>query len=107
MRTVALAAIASCLLAQETPVPITEQRVTGSVEFGYRWRPDPGGSLNTYRSIVDLGSGPKLLNTDLTILDPKSRWFDRIEARATNWGDDPYSTLHVSLKKKRMYGICG
>lgn len=61
------------------------------------------GSLNTYRSVVDLGSGPKLLRTEFTILDPKSRLFDRIDVRASNWGDDPYSTLHASVRKQHLY----
>ena len=89
MRILALGLAAGCLMAQEAPVPATDQRVTGIVEAGYRWRTDPGGSVNTYRSVVDLGSGPKLLRSELTILDPHLGLFDRIETRSSNWGDDP------------------
>jgi hypothetical protein len=104
MRIVALCvAAAAWLSAQESPAPATEQRVTGVLELGYRWRTEPGGSVNSYRSVVDLGSGPKMLNTDFTIVDPKGRLFDRIDTRASNWGDDPYSTLHVSARKLRWY----
>ena len=35
-----------------------------------------------YRSIVDLGSGPKLTGADFTITDPKHRLFDQIHVRA-------------------------
>ena len=103
MRIVALTLVAGCLFAQESPVPTTEQRVSGSLETGYRWRTGPGGSSDSYRSIVDLGPGPKLLNTEFTIIDPKAHLFDLIEARASNWGDDPYSTLHVSVRKQSLY----
>ena len=89
--------------ATESPVAVTEPSISGSVDIGYRWRTDPAGSVNTYRSIVDLGTGPKLLGTEFTIQDPKHRYFDRIDARAYNWGDDPYTTLHVNARKLRMY----
>lgn len=87
----------------ESPVPRTEAWLSGFVEAGYRWRTDFGGNFNAYRSVVDLGEGPKLLSTDFTVRDPKKRVFDQIQARAYNWGDDPYSTLHVSVSKQRVY----
>jgi len=31
--------------------------------------------LGHYRSIINLGSGPKFLGTDFTLADPKHRWF--------------------------------
>jgi len=77
--------------------------LTGSVDLGYRWRTAPGGNQNVYRSIVDLGEGPKLLNADFSILDSKHRWFDRIDTHAANWGDDPYTTLNVTARKSRVY----
>ncbi|MFZ0589213.1 MAG: hypothetical protein WAM39_01900, partial [Bryobacteraceae bacterium] len=68
---------------------------TGFIDLGYRWQTTVGGNLNMYRSVVNLGSGPKLLGTEFTILNPSGILFDRIDARAYNWGDDPYETLHV------------
>jgi len=88
----------------ESPVPgAADHWLTGSIDFGYRWRTGPGGNENVYRSVVDLGAGPKLLDADLSILDPKRRWFDRITIRASDWGDDPYTTLYVAARKKRLY----
>lgn len=87
----------------EAPVSSAEAWLTGSVDVGYRWRTGPGGNDNIYRSTVDLGEGPKLLGVDFTITDPKHRWFDRIDTRAANWGDDPYSTLNVTARKQRIY----
>ena len=94
------------LLAQDTtPVPTAEQWLTGSVDVGYRWRTDVAGSFETYRSLVNLGAGPKFLGADFTILDPGKRLFDKVEARAADWGGDPYSTLHVSAQKAKRYWL--
>src|SRR5581483_4113590 len=78
-----------------SPTPSTDQWLTGSIDFGYRYRTDVGGSFDSYRSIVNLGSGPKLFGADFTILDPHKKLFDRIDVRAYNWGGDPYNTAHV------------
>jgi hypothetical protein len=86
-----------------SPVPSAESRLTGSIDVGYRWRTDVGGSFDTYRSIVNLGSGPKLLGADFTITDPKHRAFDQIHVRANGWGDEPYQTVHLDAKKSKLY----
>jgi hypothetical protein len=91
--------------ATASPVPSDENWLTGYIDLGYRWQTGVYGSLDTYRSIVDLGSGPKLLGTDFTIRDAKHRLFDRIDIRAFNWGDDPYSTLHADVKKAKLYSF--
>jgi hypothetical protein len=101
--------LALCSVAWGQPAPADPQQpppdpwITGSVDVGYRWRTDIGGNENVYRSIVDLGSGPKLFGGDLSILDPKHRWFDRIDVTAANWGDDPYTSLTVAISKRRTY----
>src|SRR5262252_7883522 len=86
-----------------TPVPAAEPVLTGSIDLGYRWRSNVGGSFDTYRSIVNLGSGPKLLGADFTITDPKHRAFDRMDVRAYNWGDDPYGTFYLRATKTKVY----
>ena len=86
-----------------SPVPAGEPGISGTLDFGYRWRSDVGGSLNTYRSIVNLGQGPKLTGLDFTIQDPKKRLFDRLDIRGYNWGDDPYSTAYLSARKLGVY----
>ena len=86
-----------------SPVPSSENWLTGSIDLGYRWQTGVGGSMDAYRSIVNLGSGPKLLGADFTITDPKSRLFDQIQVRAYSWGDEPYETLHVGVRKKKLY----
>src|SRR5262245_6019866 len=87
------------------PAAAGDQWLTGSFDVGYRWKTKVGGNENVYRSVVDLGEGPKLLDADFTIQDPQRRWFDRIDTRAANWGDDPYTTLDVTDRKSRMYEL--
>jgi hypothetical protein len=55
---------AEAAAVSQSPVPTSESWVTGSVDVGYRWRTAVGGSFDSYRSVVDLGSGPKLLGAD-------------------------------------------
>jgi hypothetical protein len=86
-----------------SPVPTDTSWLTGSIDAGYRWQSGVGGNSDTYRSIVNLGSGPKLLGADFTITDPKHRLFDRIQVRAYGWGDEPYSTFHLDAKKTKRY----
>jgi hypothetical protein len=88
---------------QASPVPSTEPILTGWIDFGYLWVPGVGGSYDTYRSIIDIHSGPKLLGTDFTLTDPKHRWFDTIQVRATTWGAEPAESLHVEAKKSGVY----
>jgi hypothetical protein len=97
---------AAAATPEATPVPSGEPAFAGYVDIGYRWV-GTGGSFNTYRSIVDLGSGVKLLGTEFTILNSSHRFFDRIDVRATDWGDDPYSTLHIGVHKAHAYDFSG
>ncbi len=86
-------------------MPSSEAVFTGWIDFGYRWRSDVAGSVDAYRSFVNLGSGPKLIGTEFTLTDPKHRLFDQIHVRAYDWGDDPYSTLHIDARKAKLYDL--
>ncbi len=83
-------------------MPSGESWLTGYIDLGYQWA-GTGGSYPTYRSVVNLGSGPKLTGADFTILDPKHRYFDRVRVRAYDWGDDPYSSFHLFAVKQGIY----
>lgn len=89
--------------AEASPSPAAEQWITGNVEFGYRWRSDVGGDIRTYRSVANLGSGPKLFGADLLLTDPKGRLFDTLSLFATTWGGDPNQTLRVDVNKRGVY----
>jgi hypothetical protein len=88
-----------------SPAPSSEPWITGSFDVGYRWVSNIGGSVPTYRSIVNLGDGPKLNSLEFTILDPKARWFDRIDARANSWGGEPYNTAHLDAFKRGLWTL--
>jgi hypothetical protein len=86
-----------------SPVPTPELSITGWFEAGERWLSGPAGSFDAYRSLVNLGAGPKLLGAEFTIADPKRRLFDEVRVRAYNWGGDPYSIFHADVRKAKLY----
>jgi hypothetical protein len=87
----------------ESPAPPVERWLTGYADFGYRWLAGQNGNLSEYRSVINLGEGPKLFGIDFTIQDPNKRLFDRIGVRAYGWGGDPYNTAHVDASKAGQY----
>ena len=87
------------------PAPSTEQWFNGSVDFGYRWVTNVGGNFQEYRSVVNLGEGPKLIGLEFTIQNPKKVLFDRLAARAYGWGGDPYNTAHLDVSKHALYEL--
>lgn len=90
-----------------SPVPSSENWLTGYVEVGYRSQTGIAGSEATYRSIVNLGEGLKLSATDFTIIDPKKRLFERLRIRAYDWGGDPWSSFHIFAEKRGIYKFLG
>jgi hypothetical protein len=85
----------------DSPVPSTESWVNGYVDFGYRWVGDVGGNFQQYRSVVNLGEGPKLFGFDLTLQG--KRLYDTVTIRGIGWGGDPYNTGHVDARKNKLY----
>src|SRR4051812_17603708 len=96
-------AAASDEKAAASPAPSTESWINGSVDFGYRWVPDVVGNFQQYRSVVNLGEGPKLFGFDLTLQDPKKRLYDSLILRGMGFGGDPYTTAHVDARKMKVY----
>src|SRR5689334_12386698 len=74
-----------------SPAPTSEPSLTGSVDVGYRWLTDIRGNFQSYRSIINLGEGPKLFGADF-VLQGK-RFFDRVDVNGFGWGGDPYNTV--------------
>lgn len=85
-------------------MPSGEPAVSGFVDLGYRWVTGVGGNEDTYRSVIDLASGVRLLSTEFTILDTTKHWFDSLNVRAYNWGD-PYATLHLDVRRAKLYSF--
>jgi hypothetical protein len=103
--TPAAPAAATDTKAAASPVPAAEGDITGWIDFGYRFTSGVNGSLETYRSIVNLGAGPKLFGADFTVVDPKKRLFDTLHIRASGWGGDPYGTFHLDAMKAKKYRL--
>ncbi len=87
----------------DLPTVSPEQWLAGSVEFGYRWLSPVSGDFDTYRSVVNLGEGPKLFGFDCTLQDPSRRLFDRVDLRAHSWGGEPYNIMQIDARRERAY----
>ncbi len=88
----------------ESPAPATDNWFTGSIDLGYRAILNNAGNFTEYRSIVNLGQGPRIFGLDFVIVDPKKRLFDRIDGRATGIGD-PDNTAHLNVRKQGIYNF--
>ncbi len=77
--------------------------LTGTLDAGYRFTTGVAGDFNTYRSVVNLGRGPKLFGANFTIQPAKNKWVDRIDISANSWGGDPYNTARVDARKEGLY----
>src|SRR5262249_6270975 len=84
-----------------SPAPTTEPWISGYADIGYRWLTDVQGSYQQYRSIVDLGEGPKLFGFDVALKSRKR--YDELMLRGSGWGGDPYKTAHVDVRKTKIY----
>ena len=92
--------------AAEAPAPDTEKTFTGYIDVGARWV-GWGGDRNTYRSMVNLSQGVRLVGMDFTIAPKASRLFDTARIQANNWGGDPYNTARFDVLKKGIYRYNG
>lgn len=92
--------------AAESPAPQGTEVVSGYLDIGARWV-GWGGDYNTYRSMVNLSQGARLVGADLTIEPTSGRFFDSARIQANNWGGDPYNTARFDVLKKGLYRYNG
>jgi hypothetical protein len=87
------------------PPKILGKDATGTVDIGYRWTAGFRGSQALYRSLVNLGEGPRLLGANLNFADPvgTGKYLDRLQINASSWGGDPYNTLRLYAEKAGAY----
>lgn len=90
--------------AADTTAAQKEKMLEGVIDVGARWVSDVGGDMNTYRSIVNLGTGPRVVNVDLKFLPPphERKVADSILLQAHSWGD-PYNSMRLDMQKNRIY----
>lgn len=81
-----------------------EKMLEGVIDVGARWVSDVGGDRNTYRSIVNLGSGPRVVNVDLRLIPEgrEKKFADSVLLQAHSWGD-PYNSMRLDMQKDRLY----
>jgi hypothetical protein len=79
--------------------------ISGTLELGFRWTAGFRGNRDMYRSIVNLGQGPKLFNVNFNLSSPQgtNRLVDRFSLNASSWGGDPYNTVRVFGEKYGAY----
>jgi hypothetical protein len=100
---VAALAMAQQPAEESKPAPAAEQRLSGTLEFGYRVLSGVGGDFQTYRSVVNLGEGPKLFSLDASWDDPQGRLLDKLDLRMNSWGGDPYNTARFVAGRDRAW----
>ncbi|MFH1572630.1 MAG: hypothetical protein ABIG68_01525, partial [Acidobacteriota bacterium] len=77
------------------------------IEIGYRWVTDIAGNRDMYRSMVNLGDGPKLLRSDISLRSAygSAGLFDRLDFSMYSWGGEPYNTLRFTLGRSDLYEL--
>ncbi len=91
--------------AAEIPSPVEEKKWTFSLEAGNRWVKDVNGNFDVYRSVVNLGEGPRLFNAQAHYENPGGKYADRVDVTAYSWGGDPYNTVYLNADKRGVYSL--
>ena len=90
------------LYAQEATKP--PEAVTVTTDVGYRFLAGQHGSINAYRSIVNLGEGPKVLGFESTLRPVANKWLDTARVSGANWGD-PLNSVYAAAEKSSLYRL--
>jgi len=75
------------------------------VEIGYRWVSDTAGNKDMYRSMINLGQGPKLLHSSVSLRSNYGTGilFDNLNLSLDSWGGDPYNTMRLDFGRTGVY----
>jgi hypothetical protein len=92
--------------AADASAPPKEKLLEGVIDVGERWVSSVGGDMNTYRSIVNLDSGPRVVNVDLKLTPSPhdNNPADSILFQAHSWGD-PYNSMRLDMQRDRIYRL--
>jgi hypothetical protein len=106
----------AALLAQSVPQQPAEPDgmntagylVHSSIEAGYR-STDVTGSGTMYDTLLNLQSGPRLLEQTLSMhsLDHQGLLFDDLYLSSLGWGGDPNNALRLRADKSKWYNLQG
>jgi hypothetical protein len=94
--------------AADAAVPAKEKALEGTIDLGARWVSPVSGDMGTYRSIVNLASGLRLVNLDLKYdpSGPEKKLADSVLLQLHDIGD-PYNSARLDMKKNRIYEFRG
>jgi hypothetical protein len=100
--------------ATTAPVPAAEPdgmtragyQIHSSVELGYR-STDVTGSGDMYDTLVNLQTGPRILDQTLTMqsVDHQGLLFDNLYLNSVGWGGDPNNYMRLRADKNRWYNL--
>jgi hypothetical protein len=100
--------------ASPTPAPPAEPdgvtrggyQIHSSVELGYRTS-DVTGSGDMYDTLVNLQTGPRVLDQTLTMqsVDHQGLLFDNLYLNSVGWGGDPNNYMRLRADKNRWYNL--
>lgn len=82
-------------------------RIQQSIELGYRVT-DLNGSAPMYDTLVNLQSGPRILEQSVAMQSlTHDSFFDSLTASSFGWGGDPSNGVRVRAIKYRLYNFSG
>lgn len=76
---------------------LAQEPLEMSSDIGYRSLWGQRGSFNTYRSVVNLGEGPRLLQF-------QGKMGKALRIEGANWGD-PLNTFQLNSEKTAIYRL--
>jgi hypothetical protein len=81
-------------------------QIHSSVELGYR-SSDVTGSGDMYDTLVNLQTGPRILDQTLTMqsVDHQGLLFDDLYLNSFGWGGDPNNALRLRANKNKWYDL--
>jgi hypothetical protein len=115
-----IASSPEALLAQAPTTPIPAQpaepdgvmaggyQIHSSIEFGYRSN-DVIGSDDMYNTLVNLRTGPRILDQTLTMrsVDHQGLLFDNLYLNSVGWGGDPNNYMRLRADRNKWYNLQG
>jgi hypothetical protein len=81
-------------------------QIHSSVELGYRSN-DVSGNGDMYDTLVNLQTGPRILDQTLTIqsVDHQGLLFDDLYLNSFGWGGDPNNALRLRADRNKWYNL--
>ena len=99
---------ASAQPAEPDGVTAGGYQIHSSIEFGYRSN-DVTGSENMYDTLVNMQTGPRILDQTLTMqsVDHQGQLFDNLYLNSVGWGGDPNNYMRLRADKDKWYNLQG